>query len=171
MIDATLIEVEPAAALIAVDIWAEVPDAREPWASLLPPFGVSQDLERGWRATGVELARWWLIGPLDQRSRQLAFLAEQMPDSGTVVDMTGAIFSIRIIGGRWRSLLMVGGVFDAEDPGFGIGSSVGTLLHHMTVRYDVLSDDTVIVHVAPSYAQHLLEHLRQAAAMIDAMEP
>jgi hypothetical protein len=61
---------------------------------------------------------------------------------------------------------MIGGVFDAEYPAFGPGSTAGTVLHHASVRYDVLDERRVHIFIAPSYARDLLEHLRVAAGRL-----
>jgi heterotetrameric sarcosine oxidase gamma subunit len=165
--DATRIEIDPPAALLAVEVWSDAPAVRE----ALPPFGVARDVDGGWRALGVEPSVWWLSGPLDDRDERLASLTPIVAGDGNVSDLTGGFVRIRITGRRWRSLLMIGGVFDAEDPAFAVGRTVGTLLHHVTVRYDVVAEDVVAVWVAPSYADHLIQHLRLAAARLDIMEP
>jgi heterotetrameric sarcosine oxidase gamma subunit len=163
--DETLIEIEPPAALIAVEAWSGA------LATTMPAFGRVRDLDGGWRALAVEPTVWWLTGPLETRAERIASLAATLADDGAATDLTGGFVRIRITGRRWRSLLTIGGVFDAEDPAFAVGRTVGTLLHHVAVRYDVLADDVVAVWVAPSYADHLIHHLRLAAARLDIMEP
>jgi hypothetical protein len=44
--------------------------------------------------------------------------------------------------------------------------TAGTLLHHVSVRYDVVDEDRAHIHVAPSYAADLLHHLETAAARL-----
>jgi hypothetical protein len=61
---------------------------------------------------------------------------------------------------------MIGGVFDAESPSFGPGSMAGTVIHHMPVRLDVVSEGAVDAYVPPSYADDLLDHWRRSAARI-----
>jgi heterotetrameric sarcosine oxidase gamma subunit len=88
-------------------------------------------------------------------------------EDGAAIDLSGGFAGLEIVGPGWRELLMVGGVFDAEDPAFGPGSTAGTILHHAGVRYDVIDDDRVHILVAPSYALDLLDHLRVAASRLE----
>lgn len=167
VIDPTRIEIEPPAALIGVELWGDAAELR----ARLPVFGQSAPFDDGWRAIGVEPTVWWLTGPLEDRFSRVAAIAEAVARDGAAIDLTGAVVRFRITGRRWRSLLTIGGIFDAEDPAFANGASVGTILHHVSVRHEVLGEDIVAVHVAPSYADHLHHHLRAAAARLDIGEP
>lgn len=156
------------AALIAVDLWGEVASVAGRLANAvggdLPDLGRSASLAGGWRSIRVEPTAWWLTGPLDQLGATLAAVEAALGDDGVAVDLSGGFAVIAVAGPAWRTLLMFGGVFDAEDPGFGPGATAGTLLHHAAVRYDVIDDARVHIHVAPSFADDLLHALRDAAA-------
>ncbi len=166
----TAVEVAESAALIAVDLWSDLPAGAEPVGACLggrlPDLGRSAPLAGGWRAIRVEPTVWWLSGPLAGLEAQLANLEPALADSGAATDLSGGFFRIRIRGPHWRDVLMSGGVFDAEDPGFGPGSTAGTILHHAAVRHDVTDGETVDVYVAPSYLEDMLHHLRSALARL-----
>jgi heterotetrameric sarcosine oxidase gamma subunit len=101
---------------------------------------------------------WLVRAPLAQRDETLGRLTEALGSEGATTDLSGAFRRIGVIGPRWRSLLMIGGVFDAESPRFGPGCVAGTVLHHLPVRLDVIGKDAVDAYVAPSYAPDLLHH-------------
>lgn len=147
----------PPAALIAFDIWGD--PSRPPWPG---------EPEDGWRVIRVEPTVWWLTGPLDGAEAMLARLESALGDDGGVTDLTGGFVRIGVAGPAWREVLMIGGVFDAESPQFGPGSTAGTLLHHIAVRYDVVSNDEVHIFLAPSYADDLAHHLSAAVSRLDA---
>jgi heterotetrameric sarcosine oxidase gamma subunit len=159
------------AALIAVDLWGDLDDAGKRLGAALggplPDPLHSADLAGGWRAVRVEPTVWWLAGPLAALEGALATAAAALGEDGAAVDLSGGFVRLEVAGPAWRELLMVGGVFDAEDPAFGPGSTAGTILHHVGVRYDVVDDVRVHILVAPSYAHDLLEHLRAAAARLE----
>ena len=158
-------------ALIAVDLWAkaEAVMARLPatLGGAIPALGHSTNLEGGWRAIRVEPTVWWLTGPLDDLQAQIGRVQDAMAGDGGVIDLTGAFMTITAKGRAWRELLMFGGVFDAEAADFGPERTAGTLLHHVSVRYDVIGHDEVRILAAPSYAEDLLHHLRGAAARLE----
>ncbi len=139
--------------LIAVETWIAAPD-------------VILTLAGSWRSTRVEPTVWWLRGPLDALDDTLARLTSALANDGAITDLSGGFDRLRISGPAWRSALMFGGVFDAEDPAFRPGSVAGTILHHMAVRYDVIDDHTVEIFVPPSYAADLLNHLRAAISRL-----
>jgi heterotetrameric sarcosine oxidase gamma subunit len=145
----------PPTALIAFDIWGDPP--HQAWSS---------ELEEGWRTVRVEPTVWWLTGPIGEAEAMFDRLETVLGDDGGVTDLTGGFARIAVAGPAWRELLMIGGVFDAEAPGFGAGSTAGTLLHHVAVRYDVISDDEVHILLAPSYADDLLHHLSAAISRL-----
>ena len=88
-------------------------------------------------------------------------LAAALQGRGAVTDVSGGFRRIRVHGPLWRELLMIGGVFDAEH-GFPVGSTAGTVIHHLPVRLDAVDAGTVDAYVAPSYAEELLHHWRKA---------
>jgi len=154
--------------MFAFELWsdAEAAAARIGGAlgGPLPALNRSMDLSYGWRAIRVEPTVWWLSGPLADLDRQLARLEAALGEDGAAVDLSGGFVRLAVSGAAWRELLMIGGVFDAENPAFGTGATAGTLLHHAGVRYDVIAEDCVHIYLAPSYAEALLAHLRSAAA-------
>jgi heterotetrameric sarcosine oxidase gamma subunit len=161
--------------LIAVDLWAyaEAAKARlsETLGGALPALRHSAPLEGGWRAIRVEPTAWWLTGPLADLKGKMARLEAALAVDGGAIDLTGAFTTITVRGAAWRELLMFGGVFDAEGADFGPGRTAGTLLHHASVRYDVIDHDEVRILAAPSYAEDLLHHLRVAAARLEPAGP
>jgi len=150
----TRVELLPPGALIAVEIWAGA------------DFGPVE----GARVIRVEPTVWWLSAPLNQAVTLLTRLEYELGDGGAVTDVSGAFSRLRLAGPRWRAALMIGGVFDAENPAFGPGASAGTLLRHAAVRYDVVAEDAVEIYVAPSYVADLLHHLAAAAARVDRLQ-
>jgi heterotetrameric sarcosine oxidase gamma subunit len=164
----------PPAAVIALDVWSGSEIAHKAVAIALggglPPLNRSAWLSGGWRATRIEPSVWWLIGPLEDLQPQLARLVAALDQHGGATDLSGGVATLVVTGEQWRELLMIGGVFDAEAGDFGAGRTAGTLLDHVGVRYDVIDDDEVHIHLAPSYADHLAERLGAAAARLDAAE-
>jgi heterotetrameric sarcosine oxidase gamma subunit len=159
------------AALIAVDVWsafdAAVARLGKALGGALPDLLRSNDLAGGWRALRVEPTVWWLAGPLAGLEAGFAAAGAGLGDDGAAIDLSGGFARLEVAGPGWRELLMIGGVFDAEDPAFGAGSTAGTLLRHAGVRYDVVDDGRVHILVAPSYAQDLLGRLRAAATRLE----
>jgi heterotetrameric sarcosine oxidase gamma subunit len=162
----TLVEALEPAALIAFDLWSEpeVAAARigEALGGALPGLTHSTPLPGGWRAIRVEPTVWWLSGPLADLDRQFAQLEAALGEDGAATDLSGGFTRLGVSGPAWREVLMIGGVFDAENPDFGAGSTAGTLLHHASVRHDVTAEDRVHIHVPPGHAEDLLHHLRTA---------
>lgn len=166
----TTVEATPPAALIAFDLWSNPGAAEgrigEALGGRLPGPGRSAALADAWRAIRVEPTVWWLAGPPETLPATVARLESALQADGAATDLTGGFARLRLVGPNWRELLMIGGVFDAESADFGPDSTVGTLLHHIGVRYDVVAEDEVHIHVAPSYADDLLRHLRAAASRL-----
>ncbi|MBC7519672.1 MAG: hypothetical protein H7268_01050 [Sandarakinorhabdus sp.] len=73
-------------------------------------------------------------------------------DDGTVTEVGAALVGRCITGTGWRELLMIGGVFDAENPGFGPGSVARTIMHHSPLLIDVVAETRVHAYVPASYA-------------------
>jgi heterotetrameric sarcosine oxidase gamma subunit len=167
---ATVVALEPAAQ-IAVEIWSGLDGAAARLGRTLggglPDLRGSTDLAGGWRGLRVEPTVWWLVGPLAGLDAGLAAVEAALGEDGAAVDLSGGFVRLEVVGPGWRELLMIGGVFDAEDPAFGPGATAGTVLHHASVRYDVIDDRRVHILVAPSYARDLLEHLHAAAARLE----
>ncbi len=163
----TRIEALPPAALIAFELWDDTGGAARRLADALggalPDPGRSTSLAGGWRAIRIEPTVWWLSGPLTGLEDRTVRLTATLGEEGAVTDLTGGFVRLAAGGPGWRTLLMFGGVFDAEDPAFDPGATVGTILHHVAVRYDVAGEDLVHIHVAQSYAVDLLAQMRTAA--------
>ncbi len=159
----TSISILDPAALIAIDVWSDFDTVTARLADALnqapPALGQSTALDGAWRALRLEPTVWWLVGPLEDLDARLTLLAAALGDDGAATDLSGG-FDRLSIRGDWREILMFGGVFDAESPAFAIDCTVGTVLHHVAVRYDVIDENEVLVFVAPSYAADLLHHLR-----------
>jgi heterotetrameric sarcosine oxidase gamma subunit len=163
----TRVELMPSAALIAFELWGGgdpgVSRIGRMLGGALPELRRSADMAGGWRAIRLEPTVWWLSGPFADLDSQFARLEAMLGDQGAATDLSGAFVCIAVAGPAWRKVLMIGGVFDAEDPTFGPGSTAGTILHRVGVRHDVVARDHVNVYVAPSYAEHLLTLLRASA--------
>ena len=163
----TVVSTEDPTALIAVEFWSDPAVAAARLAAALggplPGIGAATDMEGAWRAIRVEPSVWWLCGPLADLDDTLGRVGAALAPDGAVTDLTGGFERLRIAGPDWRSVLMIGAVFDAESPDFTVNSTVGTILHHIAVRYDVVAADAVHVFVAPSYAGDLRHFLHEAA--------
>lgn len=90
-------------------------------------------------------------------------LAGILADDGAVTAIGGGIVRVRLSGSGWRTLLMEGGVFDAENPNFASGCSVATIIDHVNVRLHVVDETTCVAYVPLSYSQGLMHFWEQAA--------
>ena len=97
-------------------------------------------------------------------SGDAAALEDALGAHAAVSDVSGAWRRIDLKGAIWREVLMVDGVFDAEDAGFGPGALAATVLHHAPVMIHVRSEEEASVYVAPSFAHDLKSALLKAAA-------
>jgi heterotetrameric sarcosine oxidase gamma subunit len=161
------VHVEPAAhrPLLLMAVWGDLPAVERRLGAALPAPG---------KAIAAQCRRvlWWEPGTWLVRAAADALPAA--PDSleaaldgeGAAVDVSGAFRRIALEGPAWRSLLMIGGVFDAESPAFGPGCVAGALIHHIPVRLDVLSPTMAEAYVPPSYAEDLLHRWRRSAARL-----
>jgi sarcosine oxidase gamma subunit len=153
--DRLTIEVQPPERLLAIELWGDRAAVEARFGAPLPLPGQSIDLG-GWRILWWEPGIWIVrmdAGP--QTDLELA-----------MIDLSGGFVRIRLFGRLWRELLMIGGVFDAEAPDFGPGSVAGTVIHHMPVRLDVISQGTVDAYVPPSYAENLIDHWTRSKARL-----
>ena len=132
------VNVAPAGDVIALDLWGDE-DAQ----------AVIGDVAMLW----VEPRRWWLPGAGDR----IAALTETIGDRGACAPIGGGLVRATFAGPGWRGLLMVAGLFDAEDPGFGPGAVASTVLHHVPVRIAVTADDMCDVYCTTSYAPALID--------------
>ena len=90
-------------------------------------------------------------------------LAAILAEDGALTPIDGGVVCFRLSGPGWRALLMEGGVFNAEDPAFGPGSSAATLIDHVNVRLHVQSDDVCDAYVPTSFSA-ALQHFWDEAA-------
>ena len=90
-------------------------------------------------------------------------LPEILGDDGALTAIGGGIVRVRLSGPGWRALLMDGGMFDAESPGFAPGCSAATIIDHVAVRLHVLSDQACLAYVPTSYSAGLVHFWEQAA--------
>jgi heterotetrameric sarcosine oxidase gamma subunit len=85
---------------------------------------------------------------------------------GALTAIGGGLVRIRLQGEDWRTLLMEGGVFEAENPRFGPGCSAATIIDHVAVRLHVVSDDACDAYVPSSFSAALLHFWQEAATML-----
>ena len=153
------ITVLPAAPLHVLDIWsnpvAVAKRVAKAYGASLPPLGSSLQLP------SMQLIRYeptvWLV------EGEIGGLAEVLGSEGSLTAIGGGLVRVRLSGAGWRSLLMEGGVFDAESDSFGPGCSAATLIDHVNVRLLVESDNACLAYVPLSYAHDMI-HFWTAAA-------
>jgi heterotetrameric sarcosine oxidase gamma subunit len=141
----------PAAPLHALEIWSEAPAVAKRFEAAtgfaLPPMGRSGGTD-ALRLIRYEPTVWLVEG---DASALPAILA----DDGAITAIGGGIVHVRLSGKGWRTLLMEGGVFDAENPAFAPGCSAATIIDHIVVRLHVVSDDVCDVYVPASFSAGL----------------
>jgi sarcosine oxidase gamma subunit len=154
------ITLRPASPLHALEIWGNPVavatrfEAKNGFA--LPAMG---------RSAGTQtllLIRYeptvWLV------EGDVSTLRDILADDGAITAIGGGIACIRLAGKSWRTLLMEGGVFDAESPGFAPGCSATTIIDLVNVRLHVVSEDSCDAYVPLSYRDGLLHFWKEAAA-------
>ena len=156
------IEVLPAAPLHALEIWSN-PVAvgnrfETEFGASLPLLGASLQLS-ALRLIRYEPTVWLVEG---ETSR----LAEILGSDGSLTAIGGGIVRVHLSGGGWRSLLMEGGVFDAESADFPPGCSAATLIDHINVRLYVESADSCVAYVPLSYANDMIHFWNVASKSI-----
>ena len=129
------ITIAPAGEVIVLDLWA----------GALPDLGDVAVMK-------VEPKRWWLLGP----GSALAEIEAVLGENGASTPIGGGLMRTELTGPGWRAQLMIGGLFDAEDPAFGPGQCAATQLHHAPVWIEVLSEDAANVYFPAS----LLDDMR-----------
>jgi len=93
-------------------------------------------------------------------------LSAILSDDGAVTAIGGGVVRIRLSGKGWRTLLMEGGVFDAENPTFAAGCSAATIIDHVNVRLHMVDETTCDAYVPLSFSQGLLHFWEQAAGSL-----
>ena len=146
----TTITTLPAAPLHALEVWSN-PAAvgarfQAAFTAALPAM----------RLIRVEPTVWLIEG-------DVAGLAEVLGADGSLTAVGGGVVRVRLAGPGWRSLLMEGGVFDAESARFSTGCSAATVIDHVNVRLLVESEDSCLAYVPLSYAPDMI-HFWQVAA-------
>ncbi len=84
-------------------------------------------------------------------------------NDGALTAIGGGITRVQLSGKGWRTLLMEGGVLDAENPAFAEGCSAATIIDHVNVRLHVVSDDACIAYIPLSFSQGLIHFWKQAS--------
>ena len=155
----TTITTLPAAPLHALEVWSN-PAAvgarfQAAFTAALPAMARSLQLP-AMRLIRVEPTVWLIEG-------DVAGLAEVLGADGSLTAVGGGVVRVRLAGPGWRSLLMEGGVFDAESARFSTGCSAATVIDHVNVRLLVESEDSCLAYVPLSYAPDMI-HFWQVAA-------
>jgi heterotetrameric sarcosine oxidase gamma subunit len=149
----------PAAPLHALEVWSNAPAVAKRFKAAtgfaLPPMGRSAGTD-ALRLIRYEPTVWLVEG---DASALPAILA----DDGAITAIGGGIVRVRLSGKGWRTLLMEGGVFDAENPAFTPGCSAATIIDHVAVRLNVVSDDVCDAYVPASFISGLV-HFWEVAA-------
>ena len=149
----------PAAPLHVLEIWSDPLGVAKRFATAfgasLPPQGSSLQLP------SMQLIRYeptvWLV------EGEIGGLAEILGSDGSLTAIGGGLVRVRLRGADWRSLLMEGGVFDAESRDFSPGCSAATVIDHVNVRLLVESDDACLAYVPLSYAHDMIHFWTVAA--------
>ena len=152
----------PSAPLYALEIWGNAPAAAKRFESAkgfaLPPMGRSGGTDT-LRLIRYEPTVWLVEGDASPLSAILG-------DDGAITAIGGGIVRVRLSGEGWRTLLMEGGVFDAENPAFAPGCSAATIIDHVAVRLHVVSDDACDAYVPASYSAGLMHFWEVAAGSL-----
>jgi heterotetrameric sarcosine oxidase gamma subunit len=152
----------PAAPLHALEIWSNAAAVAKRFAAAtgfpLPATGRSGGTD-ALRLIRYEPIVWLVEGDASALSNILA-------DDGAMTAIGGGIVRVRLSGKGWRTLLMEGGVFDAESPTFVPGCSAATIIDHVAVRLHVVSEDACDAYVPLSYSAGLIHFWEQAAGSL-----
>lgn len=149
----------PAAPLHALEIWSNAHAVAKRFKAAtgfaLPAMGRSGGTD------ALCLIRYeptvWLV------EGDAADLPEVLGDNGAITAIGGGIVRVRLSGHGWRSLLMEGGVFDAETPAFAPGCSAATIIDHVNVRLHVVSDEACDAYVPASFSAGLVHFWKTAS--------
>ena len=152
----------PAAPLHMLEIWSN-PEAvlsrfQTAFGSALPILGSSLQLS-AMRLIRYEPTVWLVEG-------EIGGLTEILGTDGSLTAIGGGLVRVRLSGPGWRSLLMEGGVFDAESGGFAPGCSAATVIDHVNVRLLVESEDACLAYVPLSYTHDMIHFWTEAARVL-----
>jgi heterotetrameric sarcosine oxidase gamma subunit len=149
----------PSAPLHTFEIWSNPAAVAERFAAAmgfaLPVMGRSAGSDT-LRLIRYEPTVWLVEGDVLGLTRILA-------DDGALTAIGGGIVHVRLSGDGWRTLLMEGGVFDAESPSFASGCSAATIIEHVNVRLHVVSEKTCDAYVPLSFSDAMLHFWNDAA--------
>ena len=149
----------PAAPLHALGVWSNPASVAKRFKAAcgftLPATGRSDGNDK-LRLIRYEPTVWLVEGGASALSGILA-------DDGALTAIGGGIVRVRLSGDGWRTLLMEGGVFDAESPSFAAGCSAATIIDHVNVRLHVVDDDICDAYVPLSYSEALIHFWKTAA--------
>ena len=152
----------PAAPLHAMEIWSNPAHVAERFKAAtgfaLPPSGRSSGNER-LRLIRFEPTVWLVEG-------DAAALPAVLGEDGALTAIGGGIVRVRLSGPGWRSLLMEGGVFDAETSGFAPGCSAATIIDHVNVRLHVENENACVAYVPASYSTGLIHFWESASSTL-----
>ena len=156
------ITVLPAAPLHALEIWSNAAGVAERFKGTfgfaLPAIG------RSGRSETLCLIRYeptvWLV------EGDASALPSILANDGALTAIGGGIVRVRLSGKGWRTLLMEGGVFDAESPDFTAGCSAATIIDHVAVRLHVVSDDACDAYVPASFSAGQVHFWEDAAGSL-----
>jgi heterotetrameric sarcosine oxidase gamma subunit len=147
-----------AAPLFALEIWSNPADFAKRFEAAagfaLPRNGTSGGSD-ALRLIRYEPTVWLAEG-------DVSFLPAILGEDGAITAIGGGIVRIRLSGDGWRTLLMEGGVFDAESASLVPGCSAATIIDHVAVRLHVVGHDTCDAYVPASYSAGLLHFWEQS---------
>ena len=146
----TDVTIEPLgrAPLHVLELWGDPAAAARHLAKAL-----GHDLPQAGRAEGAVLrlsSTTWLV------DGDVAALRTALGDDGALTAVGGGVVRVRLSGPGWRSLLMEGGLFNAESTAFGPDSVATTLIEHVTMTLRVESEAACLAYVPASHAEDLL---------------
>lgn len=146
----TEVVIEPLgrALLHVLELWGDpAPTAKRVAKSLghgLPGVGRAEG-----RVLRLSPTSWLIEG-------DISALRVALGDGGALTPTGGGYEQVRLSGPKWRSLLMEGGLFNAESPAFNTDSVATTLIEHVTVTLRIESEQSCIAFVPASHAADLL---------------
>ena len=158
MTDVT-ITVLPAAPLHAFEIWSNpaiVAQRFKAATGFALPVMCRADGTETLRVIRYEPTVWLVEG-------DVFGLTDILADDGAITAIGGGMVRVLLSGNGWRTLLMEGGVFDAENPAFEPGCSAATIIDHVNVRLHVLSEDSCLAYVPLSFSAGLIHFWHKAA--------
>lgn len=161
MTDVT-ITILPAAPLHAFEIWGAPAAVAGRFAAetgfALPPMNRSVGNET-LRLIRYEPTVWLVEG-------DATALPAILGDDGALTAIGGGVVRVRLSGSGWRTLLMEGGVFDAENPALATGCSAATIIDDVAVRLHVVGEDACDAYVPLGFSAALLHFWQEAATTL-----